>query len=158
MGDPRLDLLLKDFLERERKAPIEEIRSTLKTVTDRQLEHEQKDEERHRDVLDWRVSQERRVSGLEKDVEHLNKDIDRVSETTGNHNVAEIVRAARGITGSGRPPKSGLLKALDGELSKRVALAVVAALLPVLGWLAHHLQISIASSPASAATQQPPHP
>jgi hypothetical protein len=142
MADPKIDALLEDFLKREQKAPIEELRNTLRTVTDWQLEHEKKDEDRHADILDWRSSQERRTIALEKDVEHLTKDVDRVEETTGNHNVSEILRAARGTV----RPSNGLAKMLGSELVKGAGKALGVLLLLGLGWCAHHLQVSFVSA------------
>ena len=146
--DPRTVELLREYLESVKQSPaerMERMESTLGDIRDRlvhaadwQSEHEQKDDDRHReltkDFADWRVSQERRVSSLEKDVEHLTKDVD-----TGQHNIAEIQRTAR--TMRSEPPRSGLMKFLGSELAKHLVRAAVLLLVGAVGYIAHLVQM-----------------
>lgn len=146
MGD--LDEMLREFLEREKKNPLDEIKTRLANAADWQVEHETKDEARHKELMEFRVSQERRVTSLEKDVEHLTKDVDRVEETTGSHNIPEILKAARGPVS--KPPL--FAKAFEGEIGKWVGRAVGAALVAAVTWVVHEVAFP---RQAPAATHAP---
>ena len=144
---PETVRLLQEYLQSVKQSPedrmeriegkLGEIRDRLVNAADWQTDHEKKDDDRHqeltRDFTDWRLSQERRVTALEADVEHLTKDVD-----TGQHNIAEIQRRANRLVSE--PPR-GLGKFLGSELAKHVARYSVWALLAALGYLAHLVQM-----------------
>lgn len=157
VADPQLAIdaplanKLAKFLEREERAPLDQIRQTLKNIYERQSEHEQKDDERHREILAHYESQNYRVRQLEADMERTTSRIDRLHDRadrlsdTGTHIIKDvmeaqpaIIKAARGAPTS-HPPSSGFWRHLREIATHKVAQSLFLIVAALLGWLGHFL-------------------
>jgi hypothetical protein len=158
--DEKLRAFLQDHEDTRRRGyTLESIGQKQDTLTDGLLAHSQEDKAEFRalhDKLDTRfASHDHRLTTVEATLtKGVEPRLEKVEETTGNHDIAGILKAAKGLNGresgreSGRPGHA-LLKAFDTEIGKWVGRALGVVLVAVATWVVHDL--AHAARPAAPA-------